>query len=846
MGTYLSTRHHSDLKAAGSMIEKTMKFSLVFAIVGISLTSAKVLDIDLDLREIYENVKNQMETQLRSADGYKFTGHTWKAKKDYPSEMSKRNKIFRNLHAHLKNEFDLNDATARTFAKRALSEFRSSGSKAITRTSPLCTDELPPVTCVKSSKFRTIEGLCNNLGSPYFGAFDTKFIREIEVDPYDAKAITISDPASLGIARLQNILSDDCYFSCDKQPGPCTHCGSEGLCCRQGRVEKGCDGETGGRNRHECVPPGGELPPLLNILADDCYKWCGRKSGQCDHCGSEGLCCRQGNIFAEEGCDGVTGGPNRHECVPPPNNNKNGNNGCGWRDTLPSARTVSHLFFTNMSVPSPALTHMVTQFGQFLDHDVTGTPEFHSPDNCCAVPDAEECINISVGAGLDSFYNPFNVDCLSLHRSEPFCEENEESGVTREHFNINTHFVDQSNVYGHSDETADSLRTYEDGLLKVLEDEDSNDLLPEAENDDGEIVEFAGDFRAREMPGLLSMHTLFVREHNRIAGLIKVEQPNWSDEDIYQNARRINAGAYQSIVYGGFLPIVLGKNNIDGLEVTQDGTDYDNAVDPSMTTEFATAAFRFGHSMIQGLVERFNTDNSGLFDTYLLHDVFFVSDNLKTISTSGQLGMEQIIMGLITQPAQSMDKEMTEEITNLLFAGAGADFGGDLMARNIQRGRDHGIPGFCCYYQLHVDSNFDCDKGWNNKYKGISQDNWNLLRTIHTRPSDIDLWTGGLAQDSFNGGLTGQVLQQMKYNAFLKAKNGDRFFFTHKDQAGSFTSQGRQILINRTLAGVICDNTKITFVPENAFELTDPEDFISCDGAPKIDQENISVLLQTE
>ena len=47
------------------------------------------------------------------------------------------------------------------------------------------------------------------------------------------------------------------------------------------------------------------------------------------------------------------------------------------------------------------------------------------------------------------------------------------------------------------------------------------------------------------------------------------------------------------------------------------------------------------------------------------------------------------------------------------------------------------------------------------------------------------------------------------------------------------------------MAGVICDNTKITFVPENAFELTDPKDFISCDRAPKIDQENISELLQT-
>ena len=138
-------------------------------------------------------------------------------------------------------------------------------------------------------------------------------------------------------------------------------------------------------------------------------------------------------------------------------------------------------------------------------------------------------------------------------------------------------------------------------------------------------------------------------------GLIKAKQPNWDNDEIYLNARRINIAAYQSIVYGGYLPIVLGEQNLNGLELTPDGSNYDKNVDPTMTTEFATAAYRFGHSMIQGLVERFNIDNSGLFDTYFLHDVFFTSENLK--SDNG-LGFEQILMGLVTQPAQSMDKEV--------------------------------------------------------------------------------------------------------------------------------------------------------------------------------------------
>ena len=62
-------------------------------------------------------------------------------------------------------------------------------------------------------------------------------------------------------------------------------------------------------------------------------------------------------------------------------------------------------------------------------------------------------------------------------------------------------------------------------------------LLPKLEGDNG--MEFmAGDVRARENPGLSSLHTIFVREHNRIATFIGLYLPDWSDEDIYQFTRR--------------------------------------------------------------------------------------------------------------------------------------------------------------------------------------------------------------------------------------------------------------------------------------------------------------------
>ncbi len=49
----------------------------------------------------------------------------------------------------------------------------------------------------------------------------------------------------------------------------------------------------------------------------------------------------------------------------------------------------------------------------------------------------------------------------------------------------------------------------------------------------------APDPRANQDWGLMTLHILFVREHNRLCNLMKAEYPNWTDEQIFQAVRVI-------------------------------------------------------------------------------------------------------------------------------------------------------------------------------------------------------------------------------------------------------------------------------------------------------------------
>merc|ERR1719367_1950390 len=112
---------------------------------------------------------------------------------------------------------------------------------------------------------------------------------------------------SLSMGGLKN-QGKECWWKCKKRSGYCGWCGTEGMCCKRGSTGGGCTGRIGWNSGHKCV----DGRRLLNS-GRACYSKCGKQSGLCNYCGTQGLCCRQN--FEEKGCDGWNGAALGHVCV---------------------------------------------------------------------------------------------------------------------------------------------------------------------------------------------------------------------------------------------------------------------------------------------------------------------------------------------------------------------------------------------------------------------------------------------------------------------------------------------------------------------------------------------------
>ena len=153
--------------------------------------------------------------------------------------------------------------------------------------------------------------------------------------------------------------------------------------------------------------------------------------------------------------------------------------------------------------------------------------------------------------------------------------------------------------------------------------------------------------------------------------------PSLTDEQIYQQARAIVVAEIQAITYEEFLPTLLGRGSVGAYH------GYDADVNPNIANEFSTAAFRFGHSLLNDDVEFFGNDGRAVHDEVALSEAFFNPDLLR------ETGIDSILKYVASSQSQEIDNQIVDSLRNFLF-GAG-EGGLDLSSLNIQRGRDHGL-----------------------------------------------------------------------------------------------------------------------------------------------------------
>ncbi|MEM6727136.1 MAG: peroxidase family protein [Pseudomonadota bacterium] len=415
------------------------------------------------------------------------------------------------------------------------------------------------------------------------------------------------------------------------------------------------------------------------------------------------------------------------------------------KDPLEVARS---LFDQDGDMPNSAgLSTLFTTWGQFLDHDLSLTPE-------------AELEEIHVD-GFDR----------AVGRSEVL-EGTGETGP-RAFGNAITWQIDGSQVYGSNDVREADVRSFEGGKLTMIDDPTStHGLLPLATEDTvmaGETsgpnaVFLAGDIRASENPNLLSLHTLFAREHNYWAARLSEEHPEWSDQDLFEVARSIVEYELQAITYNEWLPHLLGNTLPDDIA-------YDENEDGQVSLEFSTAAFRFGHTLVSGHMPRLNEDGSIFGDGHLeLLDVFFNPEPVKTG------GIDSLIRGQAALHAQELDTKVIDDLNFFLATPDGLG-GFSLPALNLIRGADHGMDSYL-EVRAQLLGDVDPETADPTDFSIITNDPvlQAELAEAYDTVQQVDLWTGGLAEDKIDGTQSGPLFNHILSDQFYRTAAADQTF----------------------------------------------------------------------
>lgn len=431
-------------------------------------------------------------------------------------------------------------------------------------------------------------------------------------------------------------------------------------------------------------------------------------------------------------------------------------------------------------------------WAQFIGNDLELT-DGAAESSDILVPTDDPVFDVD-GTGVESLlYNRSFFDPATSIDADD--DDTIDTDIPREQLNEMTSWLDGSVIYGNSVARADALRdpanrallaTGADNLLPLNTAGLTNAIGYEA---NGNGLFLAGDFRANEHPGLAALHILFVREHNRLATDIAAAEPTLTADEVYQRARRLVVAKLQIITYEEFLPTLLGP---DAIPVW---TAYDNTINPSIYTEFSTAALRATYSLQSETFQRLDASGNVIAAGNLdLKDTYYKAPDFITDDAS----LEAILRGLAAQTHQAMDMAFVDDLRNA-FLAAPEDGGLDAAAMIIQRGRDHGL----------INYNSMREAVGLERYTNVSEinDDTTITDALIDAYGDLntaDTFVAGLAETKVEGSQLGELFQTIFVRQFTELRDGDRFWWEN-----DLTAAEQAEVAGTTLADIIRDNTGI-------------------------------------
>lgn len=501
----------------------------------------------------------------------------------------------------------------------------------------------------------------------------------------------------------------------------------------------------------------------------------------------------------------------------------------------PNVRTISRIMSPDLKANGAFgnrnhLTLLFVFFGQFLAHDIAATISMN------ATEDNSHIVFVPIENQTDPFYALSKDSPKSMRVRKSFLELDE--GGVGHPVNANTHFIDLTSVYGNTEAFLDKLRSKEKGRMLTgnyvvdgkpfgLPSINLHTQLPNADqigiDPEPVLSQFmprsealiAGDLRVIENPELGMYHLLFLREHNRYAAEFSRRNPDWTDEQIFQAARKWTVATYQNIVFYEFVAATVGPLVFAGAEKYP---GYKANVDPRMDVSFVTSAFRFGHSMIPDDIPvlDFATDHviGDLPVVGLFHGKFnALSANLVT------RGPANLAYSLFKFGGRSVDEQVSDTMRSFPDPF-------DVLAANLMRERLHGLPAYNDLLQSRMPDgemyNLYGRPGCAAEYEdsdqsdpiecfmGITNNEGHAhkLQEAYAKVKFVDGFMGMVMEHRYHMSALGMMQTRIVMDQFLRSRAGDRWWFENTDN-GLFTEQEVTTIKRRTLADVIADNFDI-------------------------------------